>query len=177
MVKPSLDNRFTGVAIDQRRAERRIGMGPADQHRQRHAVAPTLDAGREQAEQLWLRGARPDQAGTDLTAEDWRGGERKRRLVEDVRLECATGERPPFLCNGCQLGQWPPLDPQCGLDGAVHVQRPQMKTWKPSLFRVTMNKKMDSKISALAVAVAAPAMPHQGISMKQSPRLTANALA
>jgi len=57
MIEPGGDNRLGMAAIDQRRAERRIRMGPADRYRRR-AMTPALDARGEQAEEP--AGFRPD---------------------------------------------------------------------------------------------------------------------
>ncbi|HEX9370055.1 MAG TPA: hypothetical protein VF897_03585 [Roseiflexaceae bacterium] len=118
MIEPGADHRLGRRAIDERRAERRIGMGPADQHR--HAVAPARDGSREQAEQPRRRGARPDQAGASVATEHRLRRQRKRRLVEHVGLERAGSKRAPFVGDGGQVGERPPLDAEDGFDRSVH---------------------------------------------------------
>ena len=97
MIEPGGDHRLRLVAIDQRRAERRVGMRPADQHR-REAAAPAADTRREQAGEPAAGG--PHQHGADIRAEHRRRGERKRRFVEHVGLERTRGELAPFLGDG-----------------------------------------------------------------------------
>ena len=58
MGEPGGDGRFRRFALDQRRAERRVSMGPADQHRQLEPVTPrSMRAGKKPSN---LRGLVPD---------------------------------------------------------------------------------------------------------------------
>src|SRR5262245_53498107 len=178
MVEPGADNGWGGIAVDQRGTERRVGMGPADQHRQRQAVAPPLDHRREQAAQLI---ARPDQPRAGVAAEYRLCGERERRLVEDVRRHGAGGERAPFARNVSELGQWAPLDTELRFDRPVHgrVRRYARRLQSEILSRrwAMTNSAALSINSATAVAMAAPAGPSMGISARQSATLVANAVA
>ena len=51
VIEPGRDRRLAAVAVDQRRAERSVGMGPAHQHGHLQAVAAALDRDREEADE------------------------------------------------------------------------------------------------------------------------------
>ena len=86
MSKESGDDRLSGFAIDQRHAERAIGMRQADKDRQFKTVTALFDPRRKQAEQLARLSARPNQHGAGVAAEDRRRRKQESRLVEDVWL-------------------------------------------------------------------------------------------
>jgi diguanylate cyclase (GGDEF)-like protein len=96
MRQPGGDRRLGRFALDQRHAQRRVGMGPAEQNRQSEAVTPPFDPGREKAQQPARGAPRPDQNGFHAATEDRRRRERKSRLVEHVGFERVGGKRPPF---------------------------------------------------------------------------------
>ncbi len=117
IIEPGGDHRLRLVAIDQRRAERRIRVRPADQHRS-EAAAPAADARGEQARELATGG--PHQYGTHVRAEHWRRGERKGRFVEHVGLERARGECAPFRGDGFERCNAAPLAAKCWTERSVH---------------------------------------------------------
>ena len=59
VIEPGGDHGLACLAIDERCAERRIGVGPADQHGPRDAVAAAFDPRGEKAEQAGVRGDEP----------------------------------------------------------------------------------------------------------------------
>ncbi len=121
MREHSGDDRLRRLALDERHAERRVRVRPADQHRQLETIAPRLDPRRKQAEQPARARSRPHQQRADVGPEHRRRGEREVGLVEHVRLErlrgklaprrrdrFETGERAPFhreLMRGVTVGQ------------------------------------------------------------------------
>ena len=117
MIEPGGDHGLRLVAIDQRRAERRIGVRPADQHRG-EAAAPAADARGEQAGEPAAGG--PHQHGAGVRAEHRRRGEREGRFVEHVGLERARGECAPFLGDGFERGNAAPLTAKCWTEWSVH---------------------------------------------------------
>ena len=104
------NHRLGRLALDERHAERRIGIAPADQDRQLDAVAPRLDPRRKKSEQPARVRPRPDEQRADTASEHRRGGEREGRFVEDVGLERAGGELAPFAADRFKLRQAAPFD-------------------------------------------------------------------
>ena len=51
VVEKGRDDVRTGVAVDQRGAERRVRMGPAGEQRKADSIAPPLDPARKQPDQ------------------------------------------------------------------------------------------------------------------------------
>jgi len=108
-VQGGVDCVLGAIAIDQRRAQRCVGMRPSDQDGQPHAIASSFDADREQPFEPIRLAVGPHQNGSDLAPERGRSRERERRLVEDVGLERARGERPPCIGDIGERRQLPPL--------------------------------------------------------------------
>jgi len=111
MREPGGDDRLGGFTIHQRRAEWRVGMRPADQNRQLHAVAARCDPRRKKAEKLARMRSRPDQDRTDVAAEHGGGGEREGRLIEDIGFKRARGKIAPLLSEGHEIGEPAPVNP------------------------------------------------------------------
>src|SRR5207247_1627920 len=66
VIEPGADHGLGGFAINERHAERRIGIDPADCDRPGQAVVMPLDARRKQTDETRCGAARPDQAGADV---------------------------------------------------------------------------------------------------------------
>ncbi len=194
MVEPGGDHGLGLVAIDQRRAERRVRVGPAGEHRQRHAVA-TLDPRREQAEQLARM--RPDQHGADIVRRTPARRQREGRLVEHVRLERARGERAPLVApkssspaSGCHSSVRSRCARRLRADArSTTLHRRSSASRRSSFGRPDRTRAgragawrrrtgaSTRRIIAHDVAIAAPATPNSGISTTHRTRLTANAAA
>ena len=119
------NDRLGGFALDQRQAERCIGMRPAYQHRQIETVAPPLNAGREETKKPPRLSSRPDQNRAGIGAEDRRSRQRKSRLVKHIRLERARGKLAPLRRDGLEPGQRAPFDREGIGDVAVRERGAQ----------------------------------------------------
>lgn len=108
--KPGRDDRLRRFTFNQRRAERRIRMRPADQDRQTDAIAPRFDTRRKETEQLARRGAGPHQHRPGAGAEHRGCFERESRFVENVGLERPRGKVLPLIYDGKQFAEASPLD-------------------------------------------------------------------
>ena len=120
VIEPGGDDEFVQLVIDERCAERRKGMRPAGQHRQRDAVAAAFDARRKEAQQARRCRARPHQPGTGIASEHRRGRACEGRLIEHVGFERQRRQRPPFVDDGIKVRQRPPLHTKKQFDRAVH---------------------------------------------------------
>ena len=109
-----------GVAIDQRRPQRRERMRPAVQHRELHAIATCRHPEREQADEAPRHVGGPHQDRLDVAAEHGRGGEREARLVEHVWLDGMGAKPPPWLDDVAERRKRAPFREQ-GLRGGQHV--------------------------------------------------------
>ena len=107
--EPGGDHGIRRLALDKRRAERRIRMRPGLQNRQRQTVAAAHHARREKAKELPRRIARPHQHGADIAAEHRAGGQREGRLVKHVGFERARGKAPPFVRHRDKIGEPAPF--------------------------------------------------------------------
>ena len=107
-----------GIAVDERRSERRERMGPAQRDRELHPIAAPRDDERKQADQP-ARSV-PHQDYLDVAAENRRRRQRKVRLIEDVRLRSACRERAPRLDQVGEGAERPALCRQDGLRGRQH---------------------------------------------------------
>src|SRR5439155_26374170 len=120
VVEPGADHGLGGFAVDERRAERRIGIDPADHDWASEAVAMPLDAHGKQSDETRCGAARPDQGGGDVASEHWCCGDRKLWLVEHVWYERASGERAPFRLDRGELRERADLALISGFDSSVH---------------------------------------------------------
>ena len=210
MRKPGGDDRLGRFALNERHAERAVGMRQADEDRQMQAVAPPFDPRREEAEQPARLRLRPDQHRAGVTPEHPRRRQREARLVEDIRLERALGQIAPFAGNRFELLERAPFgrqrirrlaigkrcaahagDRRCGLRCKSQIGRcvdrhdrphassgpPKMKQCRPRRYLATRNRLANSKTSATALAIAAPAIPSGGNSAMQRTRSMAKAPA
>ena len=209
-VEPGGDDRLGRVALDERHAERAVGMRQADEDRQSEAVTPPFDPRREEAEQPARLPLRPDQHRAGITPEHPRRRQREGGLIKHVRLERALGQPAPFLGDRFELLKRAPFgrqrirrlaigkrcathagDRRCGFRCKSQIGRcvdrhdrphaslgpPKMKQCRPRRYLATRNRLTDSKSSATALAIAAPAIPSGGNSAMQRTRSMANAPA
>ena len=107
--EPCGDHGIRRLALDKRRTERRIGMRPRLQNRQRQAVAAPHHARREKAKKLLRLIAGPHQHRADIAAEYRARRQREGRLVKHVGLERAAGEAPPFVRYCDKIGEPAPF--------------------------------------------------------------------
>ena len=118
--QPGAENGLGRLVVDERRAERSVSVGPAQDDRPGQAVAIALGPRRKQAEEASRRSVRPDQRGANVAPKQRLSGERKRGLIEHVGHERTGSERAPLRGDRRKLREGPPLDFKGGLDRAVH---------------------------------------------------------
>ena len=118
MGEESVEHRVGMIAVDQRRAERRVGVNKADKHGGRTAVTPALDPHRKKPEQASCRRGYDQSAG--VGCENRRGREREGGLIKDIRLKRARGKLAP--CNGLpgKRCKRPPLRAQQRVQRSMH---------------------------------------------------------
>ena len=103
MREPGGDDRLGRFALNERHAERAVGMRQAEEDRQIEAVTPPFDPRREKAEQPARLRLRPDQYRAGVAPEHPRRRQREGGLIKHVGLERAFGQLAPFAGDRFEL--------------------------------------------------------------------------